>query len=283
MLQELSETKTALETSTSESLHQAELAEVVRQKGQFMKRNAELQQINGKVQSTLEIQTQELRSLQFIYEELQMRYRHLEAKSEKLRAIAKTAMQDVTGDSNFDLTDELLQEVTGEETEIQGILHQSTAMNSSQETSAPARKAPTKQLSTKWMIALGKLGAKGGEGSGGRLRKLQQSEMATQTDESSLEGGNQSSRPRKENSQGLPEEDAEDKVTNYVAFKNPLRKIVKNSKAGAKMPLPKVLGVIADVYTAKAIEDATAEREGKPYDTLPMFLEDFFLRKVLRS
>ena len=85
MLQELSETKTALETSTSESLHQAELAEVVRQKGQFMKRNAELQQINGKVQSTLEIQTQELRSLQFIYEELQMRYRHLEAKSEKLR------------------------------------------------------------------------------------------------------------------------------------------------------------------------------------------------------
>eukprot|EP00622_Pseudochattonella_farcimen_P003442 FR738624.1.p1 GENE.FR738624.1~~FR738624.1.p1 ORF type:complete len:304 (+),score=35.57 FR738624.1:134-913(+) len=45
------------------------------------------------------------------------------------------------------------------------------------------------------------------------------------------------------------------------------------------MPLPKVLGVIADIYTAKAIEDATAEREGKPYDTLPMFLEDFFLRK----
>lgn len=147
---------------------------------------------------------------------------------------------------------------------------------------------------TLWARAMGGMGLNGGEVSSQvrpsmvvGMRRRGREEVATQTDMSSLGGGKFQARQRTMSVRaldGVLGEEAEDpfdpdEIMDYGAFKNPLKNIGKGKKEG-KLPKEKVLLLLSDIYAAKCIEDATAERGGKPYAALPDFLEDFFLRKV---
>ena len=161
------------------------------------------------------------------------------------------------------------------------------------------------QQGTRWARALNGLGLNGKEIPRGRPSLLTgmslrrgRNEMATQTDMSSLGGGRfQMTRQatglgvRRSSTgmralDGVLGEEAEDlfdpdEVVDYGAFKNPLKSLGSGSKKdNAKLPKEKLLILLSDIYSAKCIEDVTAERTGKPYAALPDFLEDFFLRKV---